>query len=961
MKKTFVYIFFSLMMLALFGCSDSEVSSELMDLCDGSENFVVIDGQCIVYGDDIEESISIESEGTDANIYGADTLMVDYFADLSDSVGLAVIPIDIYEQSTVSSTRYNTDILKEMALLTETENAENIIVKLTEEGFFEAVDFMNGEGTFVNISANPLTLDVMGDYTVVVFEVHPDQYDSSTSFMTKVYDSLSEGGIYIIHNESGKMFPTKTFDFSESYHSETENHSRTIHITVTVDEPIYETQEILRVDEFGDPVLDEYGDLIYDEVQVPVLDADGNQLIFTQGPIQTAVQNVVKVEYYKVPLFDNNGNPVLDPDTNQQKYDIIEKEVRDNNGNLVYEDRAVPVTDGQGNPIYLNEFEIDLYIEDIRTVNYTDYYANVADNALTPLAERLVSKIVSKYFNWDYRQNKTYVLSTWGFAIGESELYFIKTVQGDTQVENILMKMSFDLETEEIVVEEYLNLTRSGFTMTNSEIIRDPETGNIIYNPLESGRNMQVYSSVSGLKTITDSANLHSFIFVDGRLFFMKNTTEYVTELGYDTLLLYYVGSDGTLHHENLELGVMDSLCEEEKCDGNYILYELYDQYGVLYGEGLNGAVAIEYYEGDSIIKSADLTLTDLGDYETARPACTESICYYDVTYIFLYEDGSLFAEANTTVSVTPADPLPPFTITYTFNSQTQINYTGTTALTDNTMGNIFVFIDSGNEPPELIMLIDMQVMYNQGDQIIESIVFEPETQPTSTSDLLYCRDEEGCIIVTETFEILNEFGVDIASEYYSNNVYIPVSFEYGDILPSGEFVPVFTISNIEYYTYYLQPRILTDQSIDLVELTENLFLIYNNTAFSPMYNVIIEIDVTEDKYLLTYTNLANMDTIQISGDSFIAINGDKTAILKLILNDSLSTEYFYYFDSENLTEGLLINAINELIVDYDGTLYFKGVDNFVHDISGVISVDGVVTIDTVYVEREVVRVSPIN
>ncbi len=125
--------------------------------------------------------------------------------------------------------------------------------------------------------------------------------------------------------------------------------------------------------------------------------------------------------------------------------------------------------------------------------------------------------------------------------------------------------------------------------------------------------------------------------------------------------------------------------------------------------------------------------------------------------------------------------------------------------------------------------------------------------------------------------------------------------------------------------------------------------------------NIVLSYDPMLDEYSVGYTNLEGFFEIVRSGEDYYTINGEKTGIYKYVFDDLLSNDGFYYFAETYLTEGLAINAANELIVDFDGTIYFRGVDNFIQDMTGVISVDGVVTIDTVYTEHEIIRLTPVN
>jgi len=61
------------------------------------------------------------------------------------------------------------------------------------------------------------------------------------------------------------------------------------------------------------------------------------------------------------------------------------------------------------------------------------------------------------------------------------------------------------------------------------------------------------------------------------------------------------------------------------------------------------------------------------------------------------------------------------------------------------------------------------------------------------------------------------------------------------------------------------------------------------------------------------------------------------------------------------LTEEYDINEVNDLIVYFDGTIFFRGIDNFIQDVTGVIKEDKTIDIDTEVVIREIIRFRPIN
>ncbi|MBN2877173.1 MAG: hypothetical protein JXL85_05895 [Bacilli bacterium] len=1210
MKKLIIILFAVFISLATMGCNgddtlatttkNNEDLGSKIESCEGSSNFVVVDGECIVIDDILSENISLNSDGS-ISIYNNNIeLMDDFVADLDGSVGLAVMPRDTYD-ATRRTARYNKEDLPFLSETTMTENTENIIVKLTEEGFFEEVDFQTENGETVDITANPLALEVYGDFTVVVFEVNHDYYNEGTDFSQKVYDSLYAGGIYFIHNESGKLFATKTIEYQENIYSYWEDHSRTVNLTVTLNEPVYETQMQERVDDFGDPVLDEFGNIIYDEVQVQILDENGDPLIFTEGPIQTEIQEVPLVEYYEVPVLDEFGNEVIDPETNKPMMEIVEQPVTDENGDPVMVTQEVPVLDEFGNVVYMEQFEVSLFIQDNREITVTEYYANVTDNPLSDIAVKFVDQIMSKYYNWNYYRVQNYIISNWGFGIGEDAIYFMQQKNDNDEVwSNFVIKMSFDSETNELLLEDLLNVTKAG--LDNTEIILDPSSGNIISRPYDSSKNMKLYSQTLGLMTIADSDGLYPVTFPNGDLYFYKSQTEYIEELGYYTALLYTIGADGVLNSAYIELGQYDQICYGT-CYNSFSPVML-DAEGNVYAQN-SGWIAFDAAEGDRMISGAYLQVTSIDTFDSSRPQCQEDWCYYEIIYTIETDEGEVLTTTTSWNQYDPADTPPPYEMTYRMDGDTEIHYqyepsttekvctnetlgckndfylydesvnqyglylygsqiisagenflerivvqeghgtyiyekeivgdtcqyetcseyvqmliydldgevlstntlyldyslgetiplrieyhitedtvvtegsictssggcwrgfytddndyysiyfnqgdvtytdldfaeTDITVVTEETVTNdycvddycsydypivykvqdssgtiLFEFedyrgveygyrlpfeviltytedstsdvelfyqleysseimvssIDNYNayvsfriatsNPDQYIDIGYANMFFDTGEQVIYEVIFPEGTLPTSEENNKKCQEDDGCIIYTTNYTVLDELGDEISIDndygYYS----LPVKFELGDNIPtSDDFHVTFTMSDVTYYTDYISPWNFINQLNDVIILNENLYLIENSSWDQQDYNIILRYDVDSGHYFASYTNLTSLTEITKFNDSYIAINEDQTAIYQFTYNEELSSNDFYWFDSVNLTEGLLINAVNDLIIDYDGSIYFSGVDNFIQDITGTIATDGTVTIDTEVVEREVIRVSPVN
>ncbi len=267
--------------------------------------------------------------------------------------------------------------------------------------------------------------------------------------------------------------------------------------------------------------------------------------------------------------------------------------------------------------------------------------------------------------------------------------------------------------------------------------------------------------------------------------------------------------------------------------------------------------------------------------------------------------------------------------------------------------------IDTGTEW-EWEYLGSTYMTFVQDDQIIRRIMFPEDTEPTDQEDNMICRQEDGCMMYTNNFVILDELGneIDVNDDWTS----VPVLFENGEQVPTEmDFEATFVMTNITYQTsrLYIYDFIYNLNSV--VILDEDLYLIESNSWDSNSDNVILTYNETTGRYSAMYTNLSTVTEISKLGDSYVAINEDENAILKFTYNIEESSNNYYFFDEVNLTDGLSINGVNDLIIDYDGSIYFQGVDNFITDITGTIAEDGTVTIDTEVVERVIVRVRPIN
>ncbi|MCF7925364.1 MAG: hypothetical protein K9L26_02420, partial [Candidatus Izimaplasma sp.] len=948
----------------------------------------------------------------------------------------------------------------------------------------------------------------------------------------------------------------------------------------------------------GNPIIDESGNIVYEEVEVPLLDENGDPLIFTEGPIMTEIEEVPIVEYYEVERLDENGDPILDENGNPI-YDIVEEPVLDENGDPIYEQREVPVLDENGDVMYQQQFDVELFIEDIIEYNVTKYYANVVDNPLTQLAQRFVDQVLASYYDWHYYRVNNYMISNWGFAIGNDDIYFMEDKPSDTDqssMERYVMRMSFDTETNELLLEEYINASKAGFD--ECQIILDPINDNIICQQWDE--NMKVFSPVNGLLTVPDSSNLNPVTFPNGELYFYDNTDSYIDELGYRSTLLYTINADGTLNSNYIELAEYQVTCQDGTC--NYgVSADFYTEDGTTQYNEWERYAGLVYDEGDSFIESADFVLTSVGEFDATRPECTDTNgCWYQTVYEVYDTDGTtLLGTFEGGQKIYPGDDIPPYQASYTvdqtsdyryrydwstddkicdnydvgcqdgiqlhdttinengiylynnfiidggetfvsefvidetsnaiynydkfvegdvcqFTTCTEdipvnilddtgeiigngsvnrdynqddiiplhIDYTITSdtvttvydtvctnsngcweyynidnevyyniryeqgdamyetitfaetdkaiieseTLTNETCTNIdgcwsneieyhildatdtelyqFIgstYIEYGYKAPfDVTVYIDDitthydkedsttiqtcddatcredaslvmgtgasevylgwgNIQYQLGDQIIDTIILSDTAVPTAAITDNYCQNTNGCQRETEEFTIYDELGnvITHATEW---NQMLPVYFAYGERMPiDDDFTATFTLSNVTYRTSRLNVHEFIYNLDSVIVLEEDLYLIERDSWTDQDYNVILAYDDTTGVYRAMQTNLTAVEEITAFGNGYVAINSDETAIYQFTYDPLLSDDNFYYFEMTNLTEGYLINGVNDLIIDYDGSIYFKGVDNFIQDITGTITIDGDIIIDTEYTEREVIRLRPIN
>lgn len=1195
MKKLFMLLAMVFAVSTLAACdfmNSEDVPEEyqnkrLFEGCNGDADYVIIDGICYPMNDIVSQNIQINGSEVRVDYNNSIELMDNFVADLTDSAGLAVVDRDMYDRqaNTRQSAAANDDQEE------PEDETENVIVKLTQDGFFEEVSFTDDYGFQVEVTANPLALEVYGDFTVVIFEVNHGYEDPNQDFNSKVWDSFWSGGIYLIHNETGKLFATKEVNYNEDTWTDVEYYNREVVTMVTLNQPVTETIFKDILDENGKAILDDEGNPTFEEIVNELKDSEGNPIIFTEGPVLTETTEVPLVEYFEVEVLDDEGNNVLD-DEGKPVVEVISEPVLDENGNPIVEVQEVPVLDENGNPVMKETFEVRFTVEERIEVEHTSYWAEVNDNPLTPLAERFIQKIMEEYYNWNYYRVNEYVLHDYNFTYSNEFIYYNEfTHNADNTSSRMVKKMYFDDVTSEIVIENYMDIELAGFNECN--LFVEPVNGSIICNPWDG--NVKIFSSTHGLKTIEDSENLQAIVLPNGELYFMDNNPTWVDELGYNTVMLHTINLDGTLNSNYVELGESDQICVgdcQQYFNVNFTDYDDEDWRSSRH-------MSFNFPNNSKYVESADATLVTLGEFESERPVCEDANgCWYNQETRVVDEDGVIIARNWHSGTYYPEDTPPSYTKTYLFGSSAEVvnrreystevkvcenNELGCTDdiyLRDTSIGNdgIWVWgrflIDGGDnfidniqmnednnalyeytkttngevcdnedgcsewiqvkyyEEDELVattnteysvlngetmplfieyntssdsvvtykteicnnagcselveineefsfwkyyengeVMLDSidyaetdrsvvltdteerelcteingchfsdvtyivldtdgnplytfevglhveygykapfkvevsidecsinnqnvwseedkvcdettctewfnvykgdqnnhlaggEMTYSEGETIIDSIILPSDSLQSESFENI-CTETQGCYMSTENFKFLLEDGTDVTFDYSQHgwNDNVEVFFEYGSLLPlDNQFYAEYELTNMEYATYRMNSWEFRDGLNNMVRLEENLYLLEKNSWNQGEYNYILSFDETVGRYKVKYTNMSTVLEVTTFNDSFIAVNEDKTAIFQYTYNPELSDDNMYYFDELNLTDGLELNGVSDLIVDYDGSIYFKGVDNFLNTITGSIDEFGVISIDTEYIEPVIVRVRPIN
>ncbi len=593
--------------------------------CSMEEGYVLIGEECVYVSREFFKDTSISREET-THIGLDDTQgLNELIADLSGSVGLAVMSRERFDAQ--SPLVYDSPLrLMQVVSTSEVEEGENVFAKLLEDGVFEEVAFLDHDGQEVPIDMNPLLLEVFGAFTLVVFEI--PMPGEPEDFEHRVYYSYNYGGAYLIHNPTGKVFATRNIGYHEHITTETEMFNEEIVLTVTLNEPVMREAKEYLFDEDDNPVLDENDNHLYETVLVPVLDEFDDSLVFTEGPLLTETVEVPLYEHYLQRVYDDAGEPAFD-DAGEPLYEEVSEPVVDDAGDPVYVTEEVAVLDGDGNEQYEETFDVVLnVVEYVHHIEIT--YERYSTQA--PL-HYLVNRLFSIVLHGEKHENEIDILASNldmnRPVFGSEDLYYLapcSTLDEGASGE-MVVKVSFDDASEELVLEEHMNVTAAGFTECARYV--DAETG-VVFCLSED---LKLFTPEEGLKTVSYEHPLTGITLPNGQLYF------YAYGQSYDEYYkLYRITADGALHEEFITFGERHITCEDPAGCTQHV-FTLYE--GMTLGDEDTYPLEIDLDFGDKLFESVTLVV-DSVDLGTSTETCEDvEGCVLYTSNISVLDDGT--------------------------------------------------------------------------------------------------------------------------------------------------------------------------------------------------------------------------------------------------------------------------------------------------------------------------------
>lgn len=795
--------------------------------CPMEEGYVLVDDECVLLDRDFsgrgsfsrEEFVHIGKEQTAA--------MDELVADLSGSVGLAVMSRSLFETHSPYLYTFSTAFFGLLSTNDE-DDAENVFVKLLEEGVFEEIAFLDEDGQEVAIDLNPLVLEVFGAYTVVAFEMPME--GEPEDLQHQVNHSFHYGGVYLIHNETGKVFATQEVHYHEHVSSETESFAKMVTVTVTLHEPVMREAKEYLYDEEDNPVLDDEDNHLYDIVLVPVLDENDEPLVFTEGPILTATVEVPLYEHYLQQVYED-GEPVFDDD-GEPVYEEVSEPVLDEEGDPVYVTEEVAVLDEDGHVQYLETFEITLDVVEYVTHTEIHYEAYAEPTPLGHVVHLLLNDMLDADPDDNMHDRNAHDLIGNRVVAGAGTLYYKalrSTLESGAEGE-IVVRISYDDETDELVLEEHMNITAAGFT--DCALFVDPDEGIVFC----FGDDLRIFTPEHGLATIEGIEQPASMSMPNGKLYFYS-----LIQSEESSFLMHRITPEGTIEDVHIELPENIITCE-------------------------NAEGCLEYH-------------------------------------------------------VMP------------------------------------LFDDAGEEEDYHRMVTS----FAEGDALFDRVRLSVQSVDVGSSSEI-CEEAEGCTLLTSNFTVVDDAEEAIALAAASEYAAYPVHFAYGDTIPDTEdFHVTYVVEEFGYLTERVDVYELQTAFSQFRRLDDHFHFLHYDAGSTHELNVILQYDETTDRYRAMYTNMfPTLETAPL-GEGYVGINMEKTAIYHFAHDESASSPAHYNFTIDNLTGEEDIHEVNDLAIDYDGTVYFKAVDRFIAEITGTIEPDGTIIIDTEYTEREIIRLRPIN
>ncbi len=621
----------------------------------GVGEFFVIDGECVPKEDFLSGDITV---GVEKNIvHGLESemeLMNDYVADLSGSKGLGIVSESLYnEQKPTQSAAMS--FMSAAKMNDEGTSGKNIIVKLNEDGFFEEVSFTDEGGQRVEVTSNPIALEVFGAFSVVVFEVELEK-DEAPGFSEKIWDAYHTGAMYLIHNETGKVFALFDVDTHEESHTYTDYYHETMEVTAEVGVPLT--------------------GLFYDEdteayEEVPLLDHAGDQIVFEEGPIKTEIVIVEVIEYFEILQYDDDGEPLLG-EHGEPVYEIVGEPMLDEDGLVVTYEEEQAVLDEHGEPVRLDTFETTLDVMIEVEVTETTYQVEITETPLSQLGSVFIDRIMADYYNWNFYRVHDYVIEYSSLVYGEDVLYYQLQEGNNGVMERKVMQVTFDDEEEELLVQSFINLTLAQMTECRN-LLLDPAENVLVCQPSDHSSNLTIFSLEHGLKTLAGTEDFEATVFPNGMLYYYTWNYDYVEDLGYSTPAFHTITAEGEIISKHVKLGTETIRCDNAEWCRNYLTYDLHDTDGSIIKEGLN--MRIDLKIGEYFMESAELEVTGIADMAVERTSCdNEEGCYMRTLYEIHDEDGFLF-EFIEGGWYHPGDAPPPVQVVYTLDEDDTIQH----------------------------------------------------------------------------------------------------------------------------------------------------------------------------------------------------------------------------------------------------------------------------------------------